>query len=77
MPAAQAHTSTRKTICCLLAAKNLRSHSTARPFPHASLPQAHKATVWTARHLPQNRDVFVTTGGNGGVNIYKWVARAA
>lgn len=33
--------------------------------------QAHKATVWMARHLPQNRDLFLTAGGNGGLNIYK------
>jgi len=24
------------------------------------------------RHLPQNRDLFVTCGGNGGLNIYKF-----
>ena len=24
------------------------------------------------RHLPQNRDLFVTTGGNGGLNLYKY-----
>ncbi len=30
--------------------------------------RAHKSTVWGVRHLPQNRDLLVTTGGNGGVN---------
>lgn len=34
--------------------------------------RAHKSTVWLGKHLPQNRDVFVTTGGNGGVNLYKY-----
>ena len=34
--------------------------------------KAHKATVWCARHLPQNRDLFMTGGGNGGINIYKY-----
>mmetsp|Transcript_11855 Transcript_11855/g.19310 ORF Transcript_11855/g.19310 Transcript_11855/m.19310 type:complete len:361 (-) Transcript_11855:1490-2572(-) len=34
--------------------------------------RAHKSTVWGVRHLPQNRDLFVTTGGNGGLNIYKY-----
>jgi hypothetical protein len=34
--------------------------------------QAHKSTVWLARHLPQNRDVFITTGGNGTLNLYKY-----
>ena len=34
--------------------------------------KAHKATVWTVRHLPQNRDLFMTGGGNGGFNVYKY-----
>lgn len=34
--------------------------------------RAHKATVWCVRHLPQNRDLFMTGGGNGGFNIYKY-----
>ena len=34
--------------------------------------RAHKSTVWMGRHLPQNRELFVTTGGNGGVNVYKY-----
>ncbi|CAM9370319.1 unnamed protein product [Chrysoparadoxa australica] len=34
--------------------------------------KAHKATVWLARHLPQNRDLFMTGGGNGGFNLYKY-----
>jgi len=35
--------------------------------------RAHKSTVWLARHLPQNRDVFMTCGGNGGLNVYKYI----
>jgi len=34
--------------------------------------KAHKATVWCVRHLPQNRDLFMTGGGNGGFNLYKY-----
>lgn len=34
--------------------------------------KAHKSTVWLAKHLPQNRDVFVTAGGNGGLNLYSY-----
>jgi len=34
--------------------------------------KAHKATVWVSRHLPQNRDLFMTGGGNGGFNVYKY-----
>jgi len=36
------------------------------------IEKAHKSTVWCCRHLPQNRDLFVTGGGNGGLNIYKY-----
>ena len=36
------------------------------------IEKAHdKATVWTARHLPQNRDIFMTTGGNGSACLWK------
>jgi hypothetical protein len=28
--------------------------------------------VWCVKHLPQNRDVFATGGGNGSVNLYKY-----
>lgn len=39
----------------------------------ASLSEkAHRSTVWLSRHLPQNRDLFMTGGGNGGFNIYKY-----
>lgn len=39
--------------------------------------KAHKATVWCVRHLPQNRDLFMTGGGNGGFNVYKYNYPAA
>lgn len=29
-----------------------------------------KSTVWTARHLPQNRDIFVSCGGTGSVRLW-------
>uniref|UniRef100_A0A1B0G2R6 Uncharacterized protein n=1 Tax=Glossina morsitans morsitans TaxID=37546 RepID=A0A1B0G2R6_GLOMM len=31
-----------------------------------------KATVWCARHLPQNRDVFVTGGGTGSLRLWSY-----
>ncbi|TDH69549.1 hypothetical protein CCR75_005007 [Bremia lactucae] len=34
--------------------------------------KAHKSTIWQGRFLPQNRDFFVTSGGNGGLNFYKY-----
>ena len=33
---------------------------------------AHESTVWAVRHLPQNRDVFMTCGGNGSLELWKY-----
>ena len=33
--------------------------------------KAHKSTIWQGKFLPQNRDIFITGGGNGGLNLYK------
>lgn len=33
---------------------------------------AHNSTIWGAKHLPQNRDIFVSLGGNGSMNLYKY-----
>lgn len=29
-------------------------------------------TLWCVRHLPQNRDVFLTAGGDGGLHLWKY-----
>jgi hypothetical protein len=34
--------------------------------------KAHRSTIWLGKHMPQNRDIFATIGGNGGFNIYKY-----
>lgn len=34
--------------------------------------KAHKSTIWGCKHLPQNRDIFMTLGGNGALNLYKY-----
>lgn len=40
---------------------------------YASLTDlAAKATIWGVKHLPQNRDIFATLGGNGAVSLYKY-----
>ncbi|XP_023298728.2 dynein axonemal assembly factor 10 [Lucilia cuprina] len=31
-----------------------------------------KATVWCAKHLPQNRDIFVTCGGTGSLRLWNY-----
>eukprot|EP00969_Alexandrium_andersonii_P340671 15057677-Alexandrium_andersonii.AAC.1 len=50
---------------------DMRTQHPEEGFAHSS-ERAHKATVWLAEHLPQNRDIWVTGGGNGGLNIYKY-----
>jgi len=47
-----------------------RTQHPAEGFAFREEP-AHKSTIWRVRHLPQNRDVFATTGGNGGLNLYR------
>lgn len=32
--------------------------------------KAHNSTVWLGKHLPQNRDIFMTCGGSG--SMYLW-----
>lgn len=34
--------------------------------------KAHKSTIWVARHLPQNRDIFATAGGSGSLNLWTY-----
>nr|VZI34857.1 unnamed protein product [Spirometra erinaceieuropaei] len=34
--------------------------------------KAHSSTVWQVRHLPQQRDIFMTTGGNGSLCLWKY-----
>lgn len=47
-------------------------------LPPASVSvKGHKSTIWTARHTPQRRDVWATTGGNGGVNLYRYIYPAS
>jgi len=33
---------------------------------------AHNSTIWGAKFLPQNRDIFISQGGNGAMNLYKY-----
>jgi WD40 repeat protein len=32
----------------------------------------HKSTIWCGAHLPQNRDIFMTAGGNGSLHLWKY-----
>ncbi|KAM7541185.1 hypothetical protein Aperf_G00000025963 [Anoplocephala perfoliata] len=50
---------------------DMRTQHPQRGF--ASLTEkAHDSTVWQVRHLPQQRDIFMTTGGNGSLCLWKY-----
>lgn len=36
------------------------------------IEKAHESTVWLVRHLPQNREIFVTCGGAGSLCLWKY-----
>lgn len=50
---------------------DLKTHNVKLGFPGIS-EVAHNSTIWGVKHLPQNRDLFLTLGGNGGLNLYKY-----
>lgn len=35
------------------------------------IEKAHNSTIWCVKHLPQNREIFVTTGGTGSICLWK------
>ncbi|KAF5305733.1 hypothetical protein FQR65_LT07629 [Abscondita terminalis] len=34
--------------------------------------KAHGSTIWSVKHLPQNREIFMTTGGAGSMCLWKY-----
>jgi len=50
---------------------DMRTFSPTEGYANMTMP-AQKATLWGVKHLPQNRDLFVTMGGDGGLNLYKY-----
>ncbi|KAJ8674293.1 hypothetical protein QAD02_005555 [Eretmocerus hayati] len=50
---------------------DLRTQHPKKGFAHL-IQKAHDSTVWLVRHLPQNREIFVTCGGNGSICLWKY-----
>lgn len=50
---------------------DMRTQHPVKGFAHLT-EKAHKSTVWGVSHLPQNRDIFMTMGGNGSVFLWKY-----
>ena len=42
------------------------------PKVHHAVLLRYPCSVWAAHHLPQNRDVFMTCGGNGSLELWKY-----
>lgn len=51
---------------------DVRTQHPTRGFPHLS-EKAHESTVWQVKHLPQNREICMTTGGAGSMCLWKYV----
>lgn len=50
---------------------DMRTQHPTKGFASVS-EKAHKSTVWQVRHLPQNREVFLTAGGAGSLHLWKY-----
>uniref|UniRef100_A0A8V0Z3E6 Dynein axonemal assembly factor 10 n=1 Tax=Gallus gallus TaxID=9031 RepID=A0A8V0Z3E6_CHICK len=50
---------------------DMRTQHPTKGFASVS-EKAHKSTIWQVRHLPQNRDVFMTSGGAGSLHLWKY-----
>ncbi|CAM4725011.1 unnamed protein product [Leuciscus chuanchicus] len=50
---------------------DMRTQHPSKGFASVS-EKAHKSTVWQVRHLPQNRDIFMTSGGAGNLHLWKY-----
>lgn len=49
-----------------------RTQHATKGMASLSEKQAHGSTIWGVRHLPQNREVFMTLGGDGSLALYKY-----
>ncbi|KAJ3610930.1 hypothetical protein NHX12_023020 [Muraenolepis orangiensis] len=50
---------------------DMRTQHPTKGFASVS-EKGQKSTIWQVRHLPQNRDVFMTAGGAGNLHLWKY-----
>jgi hypothetical protein len=50
---------------------DLRTLHATEGFTSLVQKVTENSTVWSVKHLPQNRDVFMTSGGSGSLALYK------
>lgn len=50
---------------------DLRTQHPTQGFTPLVQKIVDNTTVWTVRHLPQNRDIFMASGGSGSLDLFK------
>ncbi|XP_078086520.1 dynein axonemal assembly factor 10 [Mustelus asterias] len=50
---------------------DMRTQHPTKGFASVS-EKVYKSTIWQVRHLPQNRDIFMTAGGSGNLHLWKY-----
>ena len=65
-----------KFVCTTLESKlhlyDLRTFHPERGYTSLEEKLKHGTTVWGVKHLPQNREIFMTLGGDGSLSLYKY-----
>lgn len=56
----------QKGFCCVT------EKDAGRSLGNNGVISGLKATVWCARHLPQNRELFMTCGGTGAIRLWQY-----
>ncbi|KAI8812137.1 WD40-repeat-containing domain protein [Cladochytrium replicatum] len=51
---------------------DLRTKHPKEGYCSVTTKEKDNTTVWTAKHLPQNREIFAASAGNGGLSLYKY-----
>ena len=58
------------TLESKIIAWDMRTYNTTTKYASVTT-NAQSSTVWCVRHLPQNRDLFLTSAGDGSVVLWR------
>ncbi|XP_064484119.1 dynein axonemal assembly factor 10-like [Ornithodoros turicata] len=51
---------------------DMRTRHPEKGYAQLCQQDKHKSTVWTVKHLPQDKDVFMTANGSGFLSLWKY-----
>ncbi|KAI8425262.1 hypothetical protein MSG28_007055 [Choristoneura fumiferana] len=51
---------------------DVRTQNPTKGFAQVLDDSTKSGTIWVARHVPQNRDIFITCAGNGHATLWKY-----